>query len=141
MFENSAGDRPDIPNGLIVITDSNSNINVNGISEASSELKDEGTTVFSIGIGLENPDEIVSVASNQEFSYILNDVAQLPAITRRLQDRLPSIRPFGISGLSPAEFSNIWSLTTFIPAARLALLDLKLNGILSIASIISFLVR
>lgn len=92
MFENSAGDRPDIPNGVIVITDSNSNINVNGISEASSELKDEGTTIFSIGIGLEIPDEIVSVASNQEFSYILNDVAQLPAITTRLQDRLPSCR-------------------------------------------------
>ncbi|XP_063411126.1 collagen alpha-4(VI) chain-like [Mytilus trossulus] len=91
MLADSAGDRQDIPNGVVVITDSNSNINVDGIDEASNELKDAGATVFTIGIGLDNPNEVVSVASNQEFSYILNDVAQLPALTTRLQDRIPSL--------------------------------------------------
>ncbi|CAC5417428.1 COL6A [Mytilus coruscus] len=91
MLADSAGDRQGIPNGVVVITDSNSNINVDGIDESSNELKDAGATIFTIGIGLENPNEIVSVASNQEFSYILNDVAQLPALTTRLQDRVPSL--------------------------------------------------
>lgn len=90
MLADSAGDRQDIPNGVVLITDSNSDINVDGIAEASNELKDAGATIFTIGIDLENPNEVVSVASNQEFSYILNDVAQLPALTTRLQDRIPS---------------------------------------------------
>ena len=101
MFADSAGDRPDIPNGVIIITDSNSNIGVESISESSNELKDAGVTVFSIGIGLENPDEIVSVASNQELSYILNDVAQLPALTTRLQDRVPSCMFYLTSNAAP----------------------------------------
>lgn len=90
MLSDAAGDRPGIPNGVFIITDSNSNIDINGIPSASKELKETGTTIFAIGIGLAEPNEIVAVASNQEFSYILNDVAQLPALTSRLQDRIPS---------------------------------------------------
>ncbi|KAK3083543.1 hypothetical protein FSP39_025167 [Pinctada imbricata] len=93
MFQEFNGDRPDVPNALVVLTDANSNSNfVAGLPKSVQDIKQSGITIFSIGIGLRNQDEVNSLATKPEFSYVLRDMGQLSAVTKRMQTRLPALQ-------------------------------------------------
>ncbi|KAJ8320015.1 hypothetical protein KUTeg_001602 [Tegillarca granosa] len=92
MFQRQAGDRDEAPNGLILITDSTSNINVNKVANEAESLHNAGVTVFGIGIGLRSTDEVRTVVSANDNTYLMRNVNQLPALTGRLQDRIPALK-------------------------------------------------
>lgn len=52
MMTEDNGDRPDVPNAVVVITDSNSDVDVANTVYAAQNLRNAGATVFSIGVGL-----------------------------------------------------------------------------------------
>ena len=91
MFQDGSGDRPDVPNALIVLTNDNSgSSHVRALPGAVGDMKNTGATIFSVGVGLPNPDEVNSLATNAEFSYVLNDMGQLPTVRQGIVSRLPA---------------------------------------------------
>ena len=64
MFNTRNGDRPDIPNVAIIITDGISNINSRRTIPEAEMAKDENIRIFAIGVGVENGTELDSIASS-----------------------------------------------------------------------------
>lgn len=52
MFTMDNGDRVDVPNVVIVLTDANSDVDVTDTISAAQQLRDAGATVFAVGINL-----------------------------------------------------------------------------------------
>lgn len=50
VFNPTVGDRPAIPNVLVVITDEVSNTHITGIMLEANKMKDSGTSIISIGV-------------------------------------------------------------------------------------------
>ncbi|KAK3599021.1 hypothetical protein CHS0354_012500 [Potamilus streckersoni] len=92
MFVEKAGDRPNVPNAVIIITDSNSNIDQADAITAAEALKASGAAIFSIGIGLENPDELDALATSKDFSLDLTQASELNSNTIYIQDRIVALR-------------------------------------------------
>ena len=53
MFTMDNGDRVDVPNVVIVLTDTNSDVDVADTIGAAQQLRDSGATVFAVGINLD----------------------------------------------------------------------------------------
>lgn len=82
LFTPYRGDRPDVPNYAVVITDGVSNIrNWRTIAEAHRD-QDEGIHIFSIGIGLTNLNEIYSISSepSTKNTFLVSSFDQLADI-------------------------------------------------------------
>jgi uncharacterized protein YegL len=58
------GDRPDIPNILIFVTDSSSSSDMTEIIKESSSMRRSGTSIFAIGIGNADMNEIEALAND-----------------------------------------------------------------------------
>ncbi|XP_021375359.1 uncharacterized protein LOC110464458 isoform X7 [Mizuhopecten yessoensis] len=92
MFDVSKGDRENVPNGLVIITDANSEPQYYPELEYSAALvKDAGVTVFGIGIDLRNTDEMNMVSTSPQMSYVLGNVDHLPSMVQELRQKLPSL--------------------------------------------------
>ena len=79
MFTPENGDRPDIPNVAIVLTDGVSNINSRRTIPEAEQARAEGIHIYAIGIGLTDETELDGIASKpvdenrfrvQEFSEL-----------------------------------------------------------------------
>ncbi|CAG5136249.1 unnamed protein product, partial [Candidula unifasciata] len=79
------GDRPDVPD-LVILTTDGSSTNKNWTSAEAAALKaNENLKIFVIGIGNEVADtELVAVASRPEMVYKLTDFSQLTEIVKNL---------------------------------------------------------
>ena len=84
MFLPETGDRPDVDNVVILITDGVSNINARRTIPEAEKARDQGIRIYVIGIGLTDTKEIDGIASRpldenrftvQEFSE-LQDMRQ-----------------------------------------------------------------
>ncbi|KAL3854733.1 hypothetical protein ACJMK2_013983 [Sinanodonta woodiana] len=91
-FVGKAGDRPNVPNAVIIITDANSNVDQADAITAAEALKAAGTAIFSIGIGLENPDELDALATSRDFSLALTQASELNSNLMYIQDRIVALR-------------------------------------------------
>jgi Mg-chelatase subunit ChlD len=63
MFTPANGDRPDIPNVAIVVTDGVSNINSRRTIPEAEQARAEGIHIYAIGIGLTDTTELDGIAS------------------------------------------------------------------------------
>lgn len=87
LLTQSGGDRPGTPDGVIVITDANSD-NQRATAPAARELHEAGVDVMSIGIGVQDQREISSMASKQEYSFALKDASGLAGIRDTIQNSI-----------------------------------------------------
>ena len=86
MFTVASGDRADVQNVCIFITDGVSNQNSLSTIPVSRQLKDAGIAVVAIGIRLNDIREVTALASTPEekFLFLLDDFHHLPDVKNRL---------------------------------------------------------
>lgn len=91
MFLEAYGDRLDVPNTLLVITNKNSDGKyVPAFQQSLEELKNTDVTVIGVGLNLYDVDEVNVLSKSPVFSFILNDASQLSVVLKEIQKRLPS---------------------------------------------------
>lgn len=69
MFVESKGDRPDVPNLLVIVTDEKSNADISLLEQQSSTLKNAGTKVLAIGVKDVDDSEIEILSSQPKSEY------------------------------------------------------------------------
>lgn len=79
MFLYQHGDRPDVRNILLLVTDGLSNINSRMTIPEANSLRDHGIIVFAVGIGLSNTRELDGIANKPLDKYRFN-VANFSAL-------------------------------------------------------------
>ena len=78
LFSPEGGDRDEAPNGVIVLTDSDSYMNQEDIPRAAHELRDSGAKVVTKGIGLWASDQLPKIASGDDAVLGASDTGELP---------------------------------------------------------------
>jgi len=98
MFNSANGDRPDVPNIGIVITDGVSNVNSRRTIPEAVNAKGAGIHVYAIGIGLTDTREVSAIASPPAADNMFNvqDFDELAG----LEDRI-------FSSICPGEISYL----------------------------------
>ena len=82
-----SGDRPDVPDLLVIVTDSIANTDVGRTIEAAEKLKLSGMTIFGVGIGLNYPDELRAISTSEDYTIFVNDTRWLTGQELYLQDQ------------------------------------------------------
>ncbi|KAK7502425.1 hypothetical protein BaRGS_00006378, partial [Batillaria attramentaria] len=77
MFQESSGDRPDVPNGLIIITDTNSRDDMSRVAQETSRLAQAGVSVYTVGVGLSDKGEMERVASSPRNVFAVSDYQEM----------------------------------------------------------------
>ena len=79
MFTPQNGDRPDIPNVAIVVTDGVSNINSRRTIPEAERARAKGIHIYAIGIGLTDTTELDGIASKpvEENRFSVQDFSEL----------------------------------------------------------------
>ena len=94
IFTASEGDRPNVPNVAIVMTDGKSS-DSSKTKEAALKLKQSNVEVIGIGIGTDvDKDEIRAIASGSDeenLSYFMEDFNALKSILNELKDKTCSV--------------------------------------------------
>lgn len=77
LFTAAKGDRPGVPNVLVVMTDGYSNVNEERTPVDAEQLRNDGVTIYCVGVG-EGPQlsEIHSIASSPSSEYVLVLISQ-----------------------------------------------------------------
>ena len=86
MFTRANGDRPNVPNICIVVTDGVSNINSRRTIPEAEQARAEGIHIYAIGIGLSDTTELDGIASKpaNENSFAVQEFSEL----RTLRDKV-----------------------------------------------------
>ena len=91
LFLEASGDRLDVPNTLLVVTNDNSDGKyVPAFPQSLAEMKNTGVTIIGVGLSIYNKDEVNALSDNPALSFILNDASQLSVVLQDIQSRLPS---------------------------------------------------
>ena len=90
MFTAANGDRPDVENIAIVITDGVSNINARRTIPEADEARKAGIHIYAIGIGLTDTKELDGIASKplEENRFTVQDFAELRDIRTTIFEAL-----------------------------------------------------
>ena len=82
MYTPENGDRPDVPNVALVITDGVSNINYRRTIPEAEEARAQGIHIYSIGIGLTDTRELDAMASKpvEENRYSVQEFSELRSL-------------------------------------------------------------
>lgn len=86
IFTQRSGDRQDVPNIAIILTDGVSNINARRTVPEAQDAQLEGIELFAIGIGLADTRELNGMASPplEEHRFIVEDFSQLNNLQQRV---------------------------------------------------------
>lgn len=86
MFTSGNGDRPQVRNTAIVITDGQSNINSQQTIPEAIKAKADGIGIYAIGIGLTETKELQGIASTPlgDFLYTVDDFEDLHGLKDRM---------------------------------------------------------
>ncbi|XP_025106489.1 collagen alpha-3(VI) chain-like isoform X11 [Pomacea canaliculata] len=105
MYTPANGDRPDVPNIAIVVTDGISNINSRRTIPEAEQARDEGIHIYAIGIGLTDTTELDGIASRpvDDNRFAVQEFSEL----RTLRDRVfsafcPGYQPPATTGAATA---------------------------------------
>lgn len=92
MFSTARGDRPDVDNIAVVMTDGVSNINSRRTIPEGKLARDAGITVFAIGIGIQDTRELDGIASRplDEYRFNVEDFEALQDIGWQLYSSICS---------------------------------------------------
>ncbi|RUS89035.1 hypothetical protein EGW08_003206, partial [Elysia chlorotica] len=93
MFTSTGGDRPDVPNAVIVLTDADGNVNTQGIPAATLKLKTESRArIYTAGVGLRGSSQLSSVASSPSTFFAADDIAGLAGVKGDMVAQIPPLR-------------------------------------------------
>ncbi|XP_060566778.1 uncharacterized protein LOC132725621 isoform X26 [Ruditapes philippinarum] len=86
MFRRSMGDRPNVKNYAVLITDGVSDLNARKVAREARKVRASGIHMYTIGIGLSDTTEILSIASEpaSENSFPVSNFDQLGAIPEQM---------------------------------------------------------
>ena len=89
MFKVRHGDRPNVPNILVVITDGTPNINVRRTSQEVRKLREAGIHLLAVGIGVDGNEavedlDIVATIPTAHSSFTVPGYRQLQSIRHKL---------------------------------------------------------
>jgi collagen type VI alpha len=86
MFTEDNGDRPDVPNVVVFITDGISNINNDQTMPEARQVHSAGIGVVAIGIGLSDTREVTGIGSKpaNKFVHIVEYFEELDSITNKI---------------------------------------------------------
>lgn len=79
IFKERNGDRPDIPNVAILVTDGESNINNGSTIPEANLVRQQGIRLYAIGIGLTATAELDGIAGSVSNRYFIDDFDELEA--------------------------------------------------------------
>ena len=88
MFTSQRGDRANVPNIAILITDGESTIDPEQTVPEANNARQKGITVFAIGIALKSQTELEAIGNKPSEEYVFNadNVDALEAIRRKVLD-------------------------------------------------------
>ncbi|XP_059165058.1 von Willebrand factor D and EGF domain-containing protein-like isoform X2 [Physella acuta] len=86
MFSPAHGDRPNVPNIAVVITDGQSNTNRERTIPEAEAAKDQGIQIYAIGVGAGITEELNNIASKpvDDFRFTVQDYKQLKDLKQKL---------------------------------------------------------
>ena len=84
MFLPSNGDRPDIPNLAIIITDGESTVNQNSTIPEANRARAQGIQIYAIGIGLSATAELDAIAGKPANRYFIDNFDELDEKMERI---------------------------------------------------------
>lgn len=90
MFSKKHGDRANVTNMAVYVTDRQSNLYTDRIIPEALRTQSKNIGVFTVGIGLKDRDEIKSISSNPDelYSFFVDSVDNLDSIRNELFYRL-----------------------------------------------------
>ena len=89
-----AGDRPDVPDLVIIVTDDIANTDVGETIEAAEKLKLTGTAIFGVGVGLDYPNELRAISTSEDYTIFVNNTRWLTGQEVYLQDQFVGCKYF-----------------------------------------------
>ena len=90
MFTSRGGDRPDVPNAVIVVTNSDANYQVGSIGSSAQRLKTESNArIYTAGIGLRGSSQLPSIASARSTVFSADDTAGLSDMKEDIVAQMP----------------------------------------------------
>lgn len=86
MFSAAQGDRPDVPNICLILTDGVSNINSRRTIPEAELARNEGIHIYAIGIGLQDTRELDGIATppKEENSFNVQSFDELSVLSERV---------------------------------------------------------
>ena len=97
LFTPSGGDRPDVPNAVIVVTDADSNLDQDKIAAAAEKLKDKAK-IFTAGMGLKGMSQLPTVATAPAALFTPDTVEDLPPVRDPIVDVTPACKEDNLHG-------------------------------------------
>ncbi|KAK7091735.1 adhesion G-protein coupled receptor G2-like [Littorina saxatilis] len=73
IFDESRGDRTDVPNAVVLITDSKANLNPHALQREASALKAAGVKIITVGIEKANEAELRSAATDAQDAFYFDN--------------------------------------------------------------------
>uniref|UniRef100_A0A0B7BC59 Uncharacterized protein n=1 Tax=Arion vulgaris TaxID=1028688 RepID=A0A0B7BC59_9EUPU len=92
LFQEEFGDRPSAKNVAILMTDGQSNVNYWDTVPAATKLKATRVQVITVGINLENSDEINNIASSRKDVFVTSSFRSLDSVKINILERSCSSR-------------------------------------------------
>lgn len=108
MFRQRNGDRSDIPNVAIVITDGVSNINNESTIPEANLARRRGIQIFAIGIGLSATAELDGIAGSRENRYLIDN---FDALDEKMESIYTTLCPGNLKYALEASLSNSSHIT------------------------------
>ena len=97
MFTAAGGDRPNVPNAVIVVTDSDSTMDVDKIATSAQRLRQEsGARIYTAGIGLRGSTQFSSIASAGSTMYWADSAGGLSTVQQGLVSQIPPRKRIGM---------------------------------------------
>ncbi|GFR78012.1 collagen alpha-3(VI) chain [Elysia marginata] len=123
FFNPEVGDREDAPNGVIILTDADANLNEGDIPRYAHMLRDSGARIVTAGIGLAASDQLPHVASDKSALLGISDVGELPWIVDPAREQFPPLNPESQTTMMPTSTAGDTTAvsepeTTIIPTAE-----------------------
>ncbi|CAG5124866.1 unnamed protein product, partial [Candidula unifasciata] len=98
IFVAQNGDRENVPNAVIIITDTNSGQDKRRISEEKTQLAQAGIGVYSFGIGLRDKAEIEGIAFSAKNVFSFSDYGDLQQYGSVLKKEIGALNTRQVSG-------------------------------------------
>ena len=90
LFTPFGGDRPDVPNAVILVTDADANINTDQIAYSAQRLRREsGARIYTAGIGLVGSSQFHTIASSGSTSFWADSTGDLGLVRDDIFAQVP----------------------------------------------------
>ena len=103
MFERIHGDRPGVPNIGVLIADGYSSIDMHDTTVQAKRARDKGIQLFTLGIGIEDFDELKLIANNDKRVFSADGFDALTDLAQSMADAI-------CKGLYFLSISSLYSL-------------------------------